>query len=92
MWCVCESGDGKELEKCRDFFFPFHMTECVFILTPCSINAIPVLIVMNNIRKELVMLQHIMRIKSQQIRAQNQSRSIILILIVNKSKNKINPN
>jgi len=32
------------------------MTECVFILTPCNINAIPVLIVTNNIRKELVMI------------------------------------
>jgi len=32
------------------------MTECVFILTPCNINAISTLIVMNNIRKELVMI------------------------------------
>ena len=32
------------------------MTECVFILTPCNINAISALIVMNNIRKELIMI------------------------------------
>jgi len=32
------------------------MTEFVFILTPCNINAISALIVMNNIRKELVMI------------------------------------
>jgi len=31
------------------------MTECVLILTPCNINAISALIVMHNIRKELVM-------------------------------------
>jgi len=32
------------------------MTKCVFILTPCNINAISTLIVMNNIRKELIMI------------------------------------
>jgi len=32
------------------------MTECVFIFTPCNINAISALIVMNNIRKELLMI------------------------------------
>ena len=32
------------------------MTKCVFILTPCNINAISILIVMNNIRKELIMI------------------------------------
>jgi len=32
------------------------MIECVFILTPCNINAISLIIVMNNIRKELVMI------------------------------------
>jgi len=32
------------------------MIECVFILTPCNINAISVLIVMNNIKKELAMI------------------------------------
>jgi len=55
MRCVCGSGDGKELEKCREFFFrsPF-LWQCVFILIPCNINAISVLIVMHNIRKELV--------------------------------------
>jgi len=51
-------SDGKELEKCRDIFFSitFHMTACVFIFTHCNINAISALIVMNNIRKELVMI------------------------------------
>jgi len=32
------------------------MTECIFILTPCNINAISALIVMNNIRNQLVMI------------------------------------
>jgi len=52
---VCGSGDGKELEKCREYL-SLVMTKCVFILTPCNINAILALIVMNNIRKELVMI------------------------------------
>ena len=54
---MCGSGDGKELEKCRESFFSvlfFHMTECIFRLTPCNINAISVLIVMNNIRKKMI--------------------------------------
>jgi len=40
--CEYGIGDGKELEKCRDFFFgsPFCVTECVFILTPCNIYAV----------------------------------------------------
>jgi len=65
------------------------MTECVFILAPFNINAISTLIVMNNIRKELVMIaaQY-----GNKIRAQNQSRSVILILNINKSEHKINPN
>jgi len=55
--CVCESGDGKELEKCREFFFRFSvMIECVFIFTTYNVNAISALIVTNNIRKELVMI------------------------------------
>jgi len=42
--CVCGSDDGKELEKCiKNFSFFFHMTECVFILTSCNINAISAL-------------------------------------------------
>jgi len=64
-------------------------TECVFILTPCNINVISALIVMNNIRKELVMIAtHY----GKQIRAQNQTRSEILILTINKLEHKINPN
>jgi len=46
--------------KCREYFLffliLFHMTECIFILTPCNINAISALIVINNIRKELIMI------------------------------------
>jgi len=62
------------------------MTECVFILTPCNINAIPVLIVMNNIRKELVMIAtHY----ENQIVANQSTKSI---KINNKSEHKINPN
>jgi len=53
---VCGSGDEKELEKYIEYFFFFFMTECVFILTPCNIDAISALIAMNNIRKELVMI------------------------------------
>jgi len=30
---MCGSGDGKELEKCREFSFFLHMIKCVFILT-----------------------------------------------------------
>jgi len=64
------------------------MTECVFILTPCNINAIPILIVTNNIRKKLVMIatHH-----ENQIIV-NQSTKSILILTINKSEHKINPN
>ena len=76
------------------------MTECVFILTPCNINAISTLIVINNIRKELVMIAahfgdqiianhntksiKINNIDSnrQQIREQNQSQLVILILTI----------
>ena len=54
--CVCGSDDGKELEKCRENLFFSVPAECVFILTPCNINASSVLIVMNNIRNELVMI------------------------------------
>ena len=95
---VCGSGDGKELEKYIEYFF--HMTECVFILTPCNINAISALIVINNIRKELVMIiaqygnqiatnQSTKSIKinnidsnRQQIREQNKSQLVILILTI----------
>ena len=51
---MCGGGDGKELEKYIDFFLV--NAECVFILTPCNINEISTLIVMDNIRKELVMI------------------------------------
>jgi len=62
------------------------LTECVFILTPCNINAILALIVMNNIRKELVMIP---AYYGDQIAAKQSTKSII---ISNKSENKINPN
>ena len=75
MRCVCGSGDEEELEKCTESLFSV-MTKCVFILTPCNISAISTLIVMNNIRKELVMIVANYGIKSQQIRAQNQSSSV----------------
>jgi len=41
------------------FFFPwilFHMTNCVFVSTYCNTNVIVVLIVMNNVIKELLMI------------------------------------
>jgi len=82
---VCRSGDEKELEKCRESFF-FVLTECVFILTPCDINAILALIVMNNIRKELVMIA---ANYEDQIAAKQSTKSII---ISNKSEHKVNPN
>jgi len=73
---VCGSSDGKELEKCREYL-SLVMTKCIFILTPCNINVISTLIVMNNIRKELVMIAtHY----GDPIRAQ--SRSVILILTI----------
>jgi len=36
--CVNGSGDGKELEKCREFFFsvPFHEIDYLFIFTNCN--------------------------------------------------------
>jgi len=76
------------------------MTECVFILISCNINAISALIIMNNIRKELVMIAahygdqiaanqstKSIKIKNidsnrQQIRAQNQSQLVILIITI----------
>ena len=85
MRCVCGSGDGKELEKCREFFFSV-MTECVFIFTTCNVNVISVLIVTNSIRKELVM---IVANYKYQIAANQSTKSII---INNKSEQKINPN
>jgi len=68
---VCGSGDGKELEKYIEYFF--HMTECVFILTPCNINAISALIVKNNIRKHLVMITAHYK---NQIKANQSTKSI----------------
>jgi len=64
MRSVYVGGDEKEKRKCGecflllffDFSIPFHMTEYVFIFTNCNINAISPLIVMNNIRKKLVMI------------------------------------
>jgi len=54
---VCGSGDEKELEKYIEYIFFLFPAECVFILTPCNINAISTtLIVMKNIRKELIMI------------------------------------
>jgi len=52
------NDDGKELDKCREYFFsiPYHMTHYVFIFTHCNTNIILTLIVMNNITKELVMI------------------------------------
>jgi len=67
---VCGSADGKELEKYIESFFSV-LTKCVFILTPYNINAISALTVMNNIRKDLVMIAAHYGIKTLQIRAQN---------------------
>ena len=59
------------------------LTECVFILAPCNINTISALIVMNNIRKELVMIAtHY----ENQITANQTTKSII---INNKLEHKI---
>jgi len=48
---VCESCDGKELEKYLEYFLLFfgHVTDCLFIFTNCNIIAILALIVMNKI-------------------------------------------
>jgi len=49
----------KEREKCREYFLsdPFSYEKlCVFISTHCNTNVNIALIVMNNIRKELVMI------------------------------------
>ena len=60
------------------------MTECVFILTPCNINVISALIVMNNIRMELIMIAAHYR---DQIIA-NQSTKSIKISPIDSSVNK----
>jgi len=86
MRCVCGSGDGKELEKCREYLFFFDMTECVFIFTTCNVNAISALIVTNNIRKELVM------IIAANYEYQIANQSTKSIIINNKSEHKINLN
>jgi len=49
------SGIEKERGNVENIFFSV-MTKCVFILTPCNINAISDLIVMNNIRNKLIMI------------------------------------
>ena len=48
---VCESCDGKELEKYLEYFLLFfgHVTDCLFIFTNCNIIAILALIIMNKI-------------------------------------------
>ena len=84
MGCVCGSGDVKELEKCKEFFF--GMTEYIFIFTTCNGNSISALIVTNNIRKELVM---IIANYEYQIAANQSTKSII---INKKSEHKINLN
>ena len=81
MW---EWWEERIREVSRIFFLV--LTECVFILTPCNINAILALIVMNNIKKELVM---IVANYGDQIAAKQSTKSII---ISNKSEHKINPN
>jgi len=54
---VCRSDDGKELEKYRDFFLViFHMIDYIFMFTYCNLTTILALIVINNIRKEMVMI------------------------------------
>jgi len=68
------------------------MTEWVFILTPCNISTISALIVMNNIRKKLVMIATHYENQIIVNRAQNQSQLVILIITINKSEHKINPN
>jgi len=45
---------GKKYRSVENLFS--IMRECVFILTPCNINAISALIVMNNISTKLVMI------------------------------------
>jgi len=51
------SGNEKDRSVENIFFFNhFPMTECIFIFTHCNINAIIALIVINNIRKELIMI------------------------------------
>jgi len=55
---------------------PFHMTDYVFIFIHCNINAIPTLIIMNNIRNKLVM------IPTHYGNQQYQSLSVILIIII----------
>jgi len=41
MRCVCGSGDGKELEKCRKYFFFSHDRVCIYTHTlqyQCNLN------------------------------------------------------
>jgi len=53
MW-VNVGGNGRKRGSVANIFFlvPFHITDCLFIFT----NSNPTLIVMNNIRKKLVMI------------------------------------
>ena len=76
---------GERIREVSRIFFSV-LIECVFILTPCNINVISALIIMNNIRKELVM---IVANYEYQIAANQSTKSII---INNKSEHKINPN
>ena len=67
---------GKNERSVDNFSFLYVLTECVFILTPCNINAILALIVMNNIRKESIMIAANFGDQSQPNKAQNQSSSV----------------
>jgi len=57
---VC--GNEKERGKVKNilfrsiFYFYFQVTNCLFIFTNCNINVILALIVINKIRKKLVMI------------------------------------
>jgi len=63
--CVCGSGDGKELEKCGEYIFfgPFSYDR-QYKSTLWVMITIVVLIVINNIRKKLVMITTHYGIKS----------------------------
>ena len=55
---VCESGDEKELEKNREYFFSvlFSYDKLRIYTHRLQYQSISALIVINNIRKELVMI------------------------------------
>jgi len=74
------------------FSDPFYMTDCIFIFTHCNLNAILTLIVMNNIKKQLIMITPHYENQITTNQKQYQTRWVTLILTINKSKYKINPN